>query len=115
MNDLREAARSILKVGDGRGFVVNGERDRLPSGGVRQRNCIRAYAGTFGFYGELVPIAEVERHAKAQMRGFDKINRVPPWVSQIMFVRSLSANVISRLRRTRGAHGNGSPRYPYRR
>jgi len=50
-------------------------------GGVRQRNCIRAYAGTFGFYGELVPIAEVERHAKAQMRGFDKINRVPPSVS----------------------------------
>jgi CheY-like chemotaxis protein len=37
--------------------------------------------GTFGFYGELVPIAEVERHAKAQMRGFDKINRVPPSVS----------------------------------
>jgi hypothetical protein len=33
MNDLLEAARSILKVGDGRGFVVNGERDRLPSGG----------------------------------------------------------------------------------
>ena len=30
---------------------------------------------------ELVPIAEVERHAKAQMRGFDKINRVPPSVS----------------------------------
>jgi hypothetical protein len=49
--------------------------------GVRQRNCIRAYAGTFGFYGELVLIAEVERHAKAQMRGFDKINRVPPSVS----------------------------------
>jgi hypothetical protein len=49
--------------------------------GVRQRNCIRAYAGTFGFYGELVPIAEVERYAKAQMRGFDKINRVPPSVS----------------------------------
>ena len=48
---------------------------------MRQRNCIRAYAGTFGFYGELVPIAEVERHAKVQMRGFDKINRVPPSVS----------------------------------
>ena len=47
---------------------------------MRQRNCIRAYAGTFGFYGELVPIAEVERHAKVQMRGFDKINRVPPSV-----------------------------------
>ena len=30
MNDLLEATRSILKVGDGRGFVVNGERDRLP-------------------------------------------------------------------------------------
>ncbi len=29
MNDLLEATRSILKVGDGRGFVVNGERDRL--------------------------------------------------------------------------------------
>jgi hypothetical protein len=24
-----EVARSVLKVGDGRGFVVNGERDRL--------------------------------------------------------------------------------------
>jgi hypothetical protein len=70
---------------------------------------------TSRFYGELVPIAEVERHAKAQMRGFDKINRVPPAVSQIMFVRSLSANVISRSRRTRGTHGNGSSPYPYRR
>jgi hypothetical protein len=40
-----------------------------------RRYQIRAYAGTFGFYGELVPIAEVERHAKAQMRDFDKSNR----------------------------------------